>query len=126
MKKKESVFIHWTHAEPAFYSKTCEKLNLKEKIFLDLYKVFINEPIVIKSALNYSLKTIAKAMYDNGLIKTLWDSDSTCSNGLDVLYLANQHYFYGVNDYDFSDIIHYNEIDCKVLCEILQYLRLNH
>jgi hypothetical protein len=127
MKKKEGIFIHWTHAEPSFYSKTCEKLFIMpNKKFLDLYKVFIKEPIVIKGALNYSLKTVAKAMYENGLIKTLWDSNSTCSNGLEVLYLANQYYFEGLKDYNFSDIIYYNEIDCKVLCEILQYLRLNH
>lgn len=24
------------------------------------------------------------------------------------------------------DVIKYNEIDCKVLCEILSYLRINH
>ena len=126
MKKNESIFIHWTHAEPSFYSKTQNNLFLPDKIFLDLYHVFIKEPIVIKGALNYSLKTISKAMHANGLIQTLWNSESSCSNGLEVLYLANQYYFEGLKNYNFSDIIYYNEIDCKVLCEILQYLRLNH
>jgi len=125
MKKKEGVFFHWSHAEPAFYSKSSNQINLPDKNFLDLYQLFINEPIVVKSAFNYSLKTISKALHSHGLIDTLWDSNSSCSNGLEVLYQANQYYFENVN-INFNDIIYYNEIDCKVLYEILKYLRLNH
>ena len=37
-------------------------LNLQDKKLIDLYDVFIKEPIVVKGALNYSLKTIMKAL----------------------------------------------------------------
>jgi len=125
---KEPIFIHWTSAEPIFYKKMQNKiLDLPNKTFLDLYKVFIDEPIVIKDALNYSLKTIAKAMHKHNLIKTLWDSNSKCCNGLDALIQAHKIYF--INDQDkknMDDIIIYNEIDCKVLYEIIDYLRKNH
>ena len=54
--------------------------------------VFIKEPIVIKGAFNYSLKTIAKALYELSMIKTIWDSSSPCSNGLTAMILANEIY----------------------------------
>ena len=124
--KKEAIFIHWTSAEPIFYDRIKKEYNLPNKIFLDLYKTFINEPISIKGAFNYSLKTVAKAMYKLNLIETLWDSNSNCLNGLDALVQANKFYCENKNSDIMIDITNYNEIDCKVLCEILEYLRKNH
>lgn len=128
MNKTEAVFIHWTDAEPSFYNRAQKEFNLPNKTFLDLYKVFIKEPISIKGALNYSLKTIANAMYKLKLINTFWDSNSKCSNGLDALVQANKIYCenHNIEINKMSDISNYNEIDCKVLCEILGYLRINH
>ena len=126
MNKKEAIFIHWTDAEPSFYNRAQKEFNLPNKNFLDLYKVFIKEPIVIKGALNYSLKTIANAMYKLKLINTFWDSNSKCSNGLDALVQANKIYYENVEVNNMLEISNYNEIDCKVLCEILEYLRNYH
>jgi hypothetical protein len=58
----------------------------------DLNKVFIQEPVVVKGALNFSLKTIAKALHNNGLIRSNWDSDNKCSNGLNAMIMANDLY----------------------------------
>jgi len=126
---KEPVFIHWTQAEPTFYRKMQNKIpNLPNKNFMDLYKVFIDEPITIKNAVNYSLKTIAKAMYKHTLIETSWDTESSCLNGLDALIQAHKIYFTNSNNKSnqIEDIVKYNEIDCKVLYEIIDYLRKNH
>jgi hypothetical protein len=126
--KDEPIFIHWTSAEPVFYNKIKSKFNLPNKNFLDLYSVFINEPITIKGALNYSLKTIAKTLYKHNLIQTSWSLNSQCNNGLDALVQANKLYSTKLNlelD-DMKDISYYNEIDCKVLYEIILYLRENH
>jgi len=124
----DPLFIHWTQAEPTFYKKIQQKLpNLSNKNFLDLYKVFIDEPITIKGALNYSLKTIAKAMYNHKLINTSWETNSLCNNGLDALVQAHKIYFNNERKLkEIKDIIKYNEIDCKVLYEIIDYLRKNH
>jgi hypothetical protein len=121
--KTESIFVHWTDAEPSCYNKIKNKLNLPIKNFLDLYKLFIKEPIVIKGAFDYSIKTIAKAMYKNKMIKTMWDSKSKCSNGLDALIIASKLYSNNkdIKIKDLKDIIYYNEIDCKVLFEIKNY-----
>ena len=127
-KKKEGVFIHWTCAEQTFFNRIKNIIHCKDKLFLDLYQIFISEPIVIKGALNFSLKTIANAMYNNGMIKTHWNSSSICSNGLDALLIAHELYKNNsiVKLKDVSEIAYYNEVDCKVLYEILDYLRLNH
>jgi len=127
--KKEALFIHWTSAEPLAYNNIKKKLNIPDKNFLDLYQVFINEPIVIKGAFNYSLKSIANAMYHNELISTLWDSNSQCSNGLNALFLAYEMYNSSdieLNNEKLKDIRYYNEVDCKVLYEILEYIRKYH
>jgi hypothetical protein len=126
-KFKEPIFIHWTAAEPTFYNKIKNELKLPEAYFLDLYKVFVEEPIVIKGALNYSLKTIAKIMYKHQMIKTSW-IESSCNNGLDAMLLAHKLYSTNKNviKNDLLDIIKYNEIDCKVLYEIIEYIRKYH
>jgi hypothetical protein len=127
--KKNSRFIHWTKAEPSNYNKCIEKFKLPNKNFIDLYDVFLNEPIVIKGALNFSLKEVSKAMYNLKLINSTWLS-SSCESGLDALY--NSIKLYESNrpirktNSNLKDIIDYNEIDCKVLYEIITYLRNNH
>ena len=127
-KKKEGVFIHWIHAEQTFFNKIRNLIQCKNKIFLDLYQIFIEEPIVIKGALNYSLKTIANTMYNHGMIKTKWNNSSICNNGLDALLIANKLYENNpiVKLDNMKEIAIYNEVDCKVLYEILNYLRINH
>ncbi len=124
--KIKSRFIHWTKAEPANYKKLFKKYNLPIKNFIDLYDVFINEPIIIKGAFSFGLKDISKALYNLNFISSSWTVDSLCSNGLDALYWS-QMYYESNNKKEkckiIKDIINYNEIDCKVLYEIILFLR---
>ena len=131
---KKSRFIHWTKAEPSQYNKCVDTLLFPYKNFIDLFDIFKKEPIVINGAFGFSLKSIAKAMYTNKMINTCWSniekSTINCENGQDALLL-------GIKLYEQNDIINedniilksirdYNEIDCKVLFEIITYLRKNH
>jgi len=135
-KLKESgktipIFVHWSQAERFSYDKSRERHpHLPQKNMIDLYQVFLNEPIVIKGALNYSLKSIAKAMFESSLIKTIWDTSSSCANGLDAMLFAFQVYnnpdSNPEEDITMQEIKKYNEIDCKCLWEIIIYLRKNH
>jgi hypothetical protein len=66
-------------------------------------------------------------MQKHGMIKgTL---DSSCDNGMSAMINAWKVY-QSDKDVDASekmkDIMKYNEFDCKVLWEILSYLRKNH
>ena len=130
LNKTKQIFCHWTKAEPIQYNKWAQIFLLPNKTFIDLYDIFKNEPIVVKGAFNFSLKSIAKAMYNNKLIKTTW-TESPCLSGLDALYWALQLY---KNDnklnielqHIMNDIIQYNKVDCQVLFDIINYLRENH
>ena len=95
--------------------------------WVDMCDVFKNEPIVIKDCYKFGLKNIAKAMYKHKMIKTNLNSD--CDNGL--LCTVKAWHLYNSNcDIEnnkvMNDIKKYNTFDCKVLYEIVEYLRQNH
>lgn len=126
----QARYYHWYDAEPIFYSKFLYRT--KDLDFVDLEKLFRNEPICVKGALNFKLKSVAKAMYSHGMISTSWDSNSECEDGRLAMVLANNLYNEYSNFQDImstkvmQDIKRYNLVDVKVLYEILDYLRKNH
>ena len=134
-KKAKCHFVHWYSAEPISYKKLQQRVksagtSVPDKDFVDLYKLFRAEPITINGSLNFSLKSIAKAMNKKKLIKTSWDSTNPCSNGLNAMLLAHKAYSesngpLSDNNVIMHNIIHYNQVDCRVLWEILDYLRKN-
>ena len=123
-------FVHWYPHERICYDKVKYKLNLPNVTFMDLSKLFRDEPIVVKGSLRFKLKSVSKALYDNRLITTAWDYSSECNSGLAAMALANKLYneVTEVTEKNeiMKEIIKYNEIDCKVLWDILRYLRENH
>ena len=82
--------------------------------------------IFINGCYNYGLKNVARQMYIHKLIKTNWTND--LSNGLDAMFLAYKEYDKKNNinlkkNNLFKKIIKYNEIDCKVLWDIVNYIK---
>lgn len=126
---KNPLFYHWTKAEVSSYDKLRKRHedSFPDKRFYDLYDLFRKNNIVVKDSLGFKLKSIAKAMYKNKLINTSWNSSNPCSNGLKAMLLAYILYedikIVDSTEPVIKDIIHYNEVDCKVLWEILRYLR---
>ena len=126
---------HWSFAEVGAYN-SFKTRHAKTKIsdshisFYDLNKVFISEPVTVRGALDFSLKTIAKALNKHQLINSVWDTSSPCSNGLNAMILANNLYEKNPVDIDqepiMKEIIYYNEIDCKVMWEIHELIRKNN
>jgi len=103
--------------------------NWKVNNWVDLCDIFKEEPIVMKGCFNFGLKNIAKTMRKHGFIKT--EIESNCVSGMDAMILAYDAYTNkSLSQEDkttvFNDISKYNEFDCKVLWEILEYLRKNH
>jgi len=105
--------------------------EIKEHLTLegwsDLCKLFQNEPIVLKDCFNYGLKNIAKAMKKHGMITV--DLDSDCDSGTSAMVNAWKCYNTTENAVEtdtMKDVGKYNEFDCKVLWEIITYLRNNH
>ena len=101
------------------------KLHLNN--WIDLCEIFKKEPVVIKDCFNFGLKNIANSMYKHKLISTKIESE--CSNGLMASINAWKEYQTNpdaINSLVIKDIMKYNEFDCKVMWDILNYLRKNH
>ena len=115
-----ATLYHWSHAEPRFWNTAIQHRNLQYKKlnWVDLSKMFTDTPITLKGCLNFQLKNIANTMYRHEMIDTQWTSGM---DGLECGARAVEQYKNG--DTNFNDIIQYNEVDCKVLMEILSYLR---
>lgn len=98
----------------------------------DLMKIFTDEPIVIRNCFTFKLKHIAKSFYDHGYIKTIWKEENSV-DGISAILAGiecdKQARHLGKKLHEMSDmqsIIDYNEIDCKVMWEIVDYLRKYH
>lgn len=98
-------------------------------LWIDMCKVFEKVPIVVKGSFRFKLKHIGNAFYANGLIDTHW-GDGKMSDGFRAMMGAIR--LYRTNEpmdetnQMFKEIIDYNEVDCRVVWEIVNYLRSNH
>lgn len=125
--------FHWGHAEKTLFNSVIRRHGEKdwEKLrWSDMLKVFMDEPIVVKGSLKFGLKNIAKAMFNHRFIKTTWNNNNKCANGQNAMIYAYNEYKKckgtGIKKNDIIlDIAEYNEIDCKVIYEIIGYLRNN-
>jgi len=127
----------WNAGERRQFNIACEKGNKKLKDHIsddwqvddwaDLCKVFQSEPIVLKDCYKFGLKPIAKAMKKHKMISACIESE--CNSGMAAM--VNAWNCYKSSDSPttsdaMKDIAKYNEFDCKVLWEIVSYLRANH
>ena len=119
--------FHWSGFEPLVLGKACCKHDIPMPVFqwIDILKMFHEEPIVIKGALNFSLKSVGKALYKLKLIETVWSESDDVTNGLDAMFQA--YLIYKNPDKtnfkkEMDSIQSYNLIDCKIMWEILNAL----
>jgi hypothetical protein len=136
--KKPTRLVHWSPAEKSILEKVLDrhkkllKMWWDDILWTDLCDLFKSEPIVVKGATNFKLKTIARAMYSHKMIRTRYNDDGI-TNGM-MASLSAQNYYKNLNLNNLNklnnlnnlnEIISYNEIDCKVLWDILKFLRKN-
>lgn len=124
--------FHWSFAEQTNVNHVNQRHTDRYlKLFnfcqwVDMYNIFTSEPIVVKGSLDFKLKNIGKAMFSHGLINTAWNELGP-TDGLSAMLTAVDCYKNNqINGLEFQSIINYNEIDCKILWEIINYLRNNH
>jgi hypothetical protein len=131
--------IHWSPAETssletAYRSATerhPEKHWPRPNWFDFLKKVVKEEPVVVRGAMGFGLKAVANAMHSHGLIETGWPGGVV--DGLGAM-LGAWRSAEEARDGEctlpevplMQAIRDYNEIDCKVMMEIVAYLRANH
>ena len=99
---------------------------------MDLLNVFKQSPITFKNVYNYGLKNIAKKMAENKMISTKWEDNNLDGLGAmvatwncdDKIYEGDKR---KLKDFDeMKQIIKYNEIDCKVMWDILNYIKVQY
>lgn len=143
-------FFHWGHIERSLFRTASLRHGgiwnswYNSNNWIDFCAVFKDEPIVVKGAKKFGLKEIATVFKGHGLIESGWSSDGP-ADGLGAMFEATNYYRYmeeyinktaeqqvqDVANYTkqlemFTNIIRYNEIDCKVVWEIVSYLRKNN
>lgn len=131
----DPLLIHWGLAEQTSWIKAfCNNFSKSKKwpdfYWFNLLNLFHNEPITVKNCLTFGLKDIATHLHKHGLIQSIWDTTSNCIDGLGAAtgaYEASQKKTTKFTETKtIQDIKKYNEVDCKVLYEIITYLRNNH
>ncbi len=127
--------FHWSPAEPGLWQSIIEKYDQCESwdlsdSWIDMLKIFKSEPIVMRGVFDFSLKSIAKAMHQYGMIDCTWGS--MCVDGASAMIAAHkaqvnakQNRISMTNTILMKDIEKYNEVDCKTVYEIVKYLRNN-
>jgi hypothetical protein len=137
----DPLVIHWSQAEistlVSAYNAAVQRQPERAKKwrapnwFDFLNAVMKAEPVVVRGALGFGLKAVAQAMFKLGLIQTKWKSGPVDGLGAMVgawrcaeeavakkAILPQIDLMKGIQEY--------NEVDCKVMMEIVRYLRTNH
>lgn len=131
--------FHWSQAEVTNLTHASIRHNAKwgewnkSVLWLDMYYVFTNEPVVVHGALNFRLKSVGKAMHKLGYVETVWGDDGP-SDGLEAMISAIKLYKQNLSDPSFNviaskimaDIAKYNEVDCKIIWEVVSHLRIHN
>ena len=119
--------IYYWHAEKNFWKNTRDTTLFKKCEWVDMCQLFRKEPVVVKDCFKFGLKPISKALYEHGCIDT--ELDSSCTSGMTAMVNAYREYKKKLDiskSLVMKEIVKYNEFDCKVMWDILSYLRNNH
>ena len=90
-----------------------------------------SEPVVVRGAFSSSLKSIARAMRANGLIATDWgeglaDGAGAMAGAWNAAVEAKRRGVMLGDTDSMREVAAYNEVDCRVMAEILDHLRREH
>jgi hypothetical protein len=128
--------VHWSLAEESNFERAYESARSRHPdrswpalVWYDLLgRVFRAQPVVVKGAFSFGLKSIARAMRAHGLIETHWDEGLADGAGAmaGAWSAAADSRARGRSLTEspvMLEIARYNEVDCRVMAEILDYLR---
>jgi len=128
--------VHWSLAEESNFERAYESARSRhpDRTWpgLDWYdllgRVFRAQPIVVKGAFSFGLKSIARAMRSHGLIQTSWgeglaDGAGAMAGAWSAAADSRARGRSLTESPVMQEIARYNEVDCRVMAEILDYLR---
>ena len=135
----EARLFHWSAAETVFMEGAYNSARARHPDrgwpplgWYDILERIVHPtPVVVRGARSFGLKAVARAMRSHGLIETEWGegladgtgamagawaaADAAAKDGADL----------GQVDL-MRDVSRYNEIDCRVMAEVLDHLRREH
>ena len=135
----EPKVIHWSRAETGALETNYNAAGARHQYqswpqlnwFDFLSRVIREEPVVVRGAMGFGLKDMAQAMFNLGLIGTSWEQGP--GDGLGAMvggwWCADEATKLGCTLIEtdlMQGIAAYNEVDCKVMMEIVRYLRDHH
>ncbi len=135
----EARLFHWSAAETVFMDAAYDSARARhpdrgwpELAWYDLLEKIVHpEPVVVRGALRFGLKAVARAMKEHGLIETEWGEGLADGTGA----MAGAWAAAAIAAQDKTDlgavelmveVARYNEIDCRVMAEVLEHLRREH
>ena len=136
----EPLVFHWSSAETRLFETAYDSAVSRHpdrewppvRWFDFLERVMRKEPVRIEGAKGLGLKAVARAMKRQRLIDSTWDDDSNL-DGLGAMvgacWAADEARRLGVSLEEIDlvrEIVRYNEIDCKVMMEVIAHLRRFH
>ena len=127
---------HWSHAEKVTFETAFNSAKARHpekgwpspNWFDFLTQVVRKEPVVIRGAMGFGLKAVARALHSHGLIETIWGDGPT--DGLGAMmsgwWCYDEALRTGVPVMSLDlmrDIVKYNEVDCKSMWEVVCAVR---
>ena len=135
----DARICHWSAAEPVNLESAYSSARTRHRDavwptdlawFDVLERVIRATPVAVTGAFNFGLKAIAKAMHDAGWIQTTWKDGPTDGLGaMTAVWSAARDAVARALPLSQHELIvevgGYNEVDCRVMAEILEWLRAN-
>lgn len=127
---------HWSHAEKVTFetaynsakARHPEKQWPSPNWFDFLTEVVRKEPVVVRGAMGFGLKAVARALHSHGLVQTLWGDGPT--DGLGAMmggwWCYDEAARTGIPVTSLNlmkQIIEYNEVDCRSMWEVVCAVR---
>lgn len=135
----EARLFHWSAAETVFMDAAYDSARARHPErgwpalgWYDLLERVVHAaPVVVRGARRFGLKAVARAMRSHGLIETEWgeglaDGTGAMAGAWAAAELAAQDGT-GLEEVALmEEVSRYNEIDCRVMAEVLEHLRREH
>ena len=135
----DARLFHWSPAETTFMEGAYSSARARHPErgwpvlgWYDLLERIVHPaPVVVRGARGFGLKAVARAMRSHGLIETDWgdglaDGTGAMAGAWAAAAIAAQ----AGSDLGAAELIaevaRYNEIDCRVMAEVLDHLRRSH
>jgi hypothetical protein len=120
---------HWSNAEKWMLERALDRNTYQggKILLIDLCQEFQQSNCGIVGSFGYGLKDVAASLYKEGIIKTTWLDDMDGSQAMVAAWKAEEickKKGCTFNEVPFmNDLVKYNVVDCKVLQEIVEFLR---